>query len=181
MPIDALPDAPLPSDSRSAFSLKQFAFQMAMALFRTQANALEANVELKEATASAAASTATASAATAQAAANYKGEWSALTGALNMPASVSYGGFFYALNANLANVTTAVPGVASQWTQITTQDSALVVVSTTTVTAATGQTLALANGAATAVTAPASPCLEMPLGWHLATTCPPTPCCATAV
>lgn len=120
-------------------------------------NAAMTNVYSNAVDAYASALGASTSAATAQAASAYKGEWSTLTGALNMPASVSHNGFFYALNANLANVATATPGVAAQWTQIVTQDSALVVVSTTTVTAATGQTLALANVAATAVTAPASP------------------------
>ena len=118
-------------------------------------NAAMENVYTNAVDAYASALGASTSAATAQAASAYKGEWSTLTGALNMPASVSYGGFFCALNANLANVATATPGVAAQWTQIVTQDSALVVVSTTTVTAATGQTLALANVAATAVTLPA--------------------------
>ena len=49
------------------------------------------------------------------AAASYKGLWSALTGALNMPASVSHNGNYWALNANLANVTTATPGVSASW------------------------------------------------------------------
>lgn len=51
----------------------------------------------------------------AAAAANYKGLWSALTGALNMPASVSHNGNYWALNANLADVTAATPGVSASW------------------------------------------------------------------
>lgn len=157
MPVSAMPTPPSRSDTLNFPARADAWITQFTGVTVAEISALEANVNAKEASATAAATNALSSAATAQAAAAYKGEWSALTGALNMPASVSYGGFFYALNANLANVTTAVPGVASQWTQIVTQDSALVVVSTTTVTAATGQTLALANGAATAVTAPASP------------------------
>lgn len=57
-----------------------------------------------------------ASAVSAVAAANFKGNWSALTGALNMPASVAHNGNFWALNTNLANVTTATPGVSASWT-----------------------------------------------------------------
>lgn len=52
------------------------------------------------------------------AAANYKGDWSLLTGALNKPASVSYAGTFWVLGADLANVTTAVPGVSASWVPI---------------------------------------------------------------
>lgn len=37
--------------------------------------------------------------------ANYKGEWSSLSGALNIPASVKDGNFVYMLNENLADVT----------------------------------------------------------------------------
>lgn len=50
--------------------------------------------------------------------ANYKGLWSGLSGALAKPASVSYGGNFWALNTNLADVTTSTPGVDSAWTPI---------------------------------------------------------------
>jgi len=50
----------------------------------------------------------------------YKGLWTALTGALNRPASVFHAGAYWALNANLANVTTAVPGVSASWQKIKT-------------------------------------------------------------
>lgn len=50
--------------------------------------------------------------------ANYKGEWSTLAGALNIPAAVSHGGVFYALKANAADVTAITPGVSSQWLQV---------------------------------------------------------------
>lgn len=46
---------------------------------------------------------------------NYKGEWSSLSGALNFPASVSHGGYFYVLTSNLADVTTDEPGVSAVW------------------------------------------------------------------
>lgn len=47
--------------------------------------------------------------------ANFKGNWSALTGALNKPASVFHNGAFWALLNNLANVTTSTPGVSADW------------------------------------------------------------------
>lgn len=77
------------------------------------ANALSASTSAG--TASTAASTATASAAVASGASNFKGNWSALTGALAVPASVAYGGALWLLTANLADVTTKTPGVAAEW------------------------------------------------------------------
>ncbi len=53
--------------------------------------------------------------AAAVAAANYVGSWSGLTGALNIPASVSHNGRVWLLESNTANVTTITPGVSSQW------------------------------------------------------------------
>lgn len=70
-------------------------------------------------TAAAAAVTASAASSAAVAGANFKGNWSALTGALNMPASVAYGGRLWLLNANVADVTTKTPGVAAEWTVMT--------------------------------------------------------------
>ena len=47
--------------------------------------------------------------------ANFKGAWSALTGALAKPASVFHNGAFWALLNNLADVTASQPGVTSDW------------------------------------------------------------------
>lgn len=47
---------------------------------------------------------------------NFKGAWSGLTGALNMPASVFDNGMYWQLLANLANVATDRPGVTANWT-----------------------------------------------------------------
>lgn len=49
------------------------------------------------------------------ASAAFKGNWSSLTGALNMPASVYHNERLWFLTQNLANVTTATPGVSSAW------------------------------------------------------------------
>lgn len=48
-----------------------------------------------------------------EAAANYKGDWSSLSGALNKPATVSHAGGFWALKNNLANVTASTPSITN--------------------------------------------------------------------
>lgn len=50
--------------------------------------------------------------------ANFKGQWSTLTGALNKPAAVSNGGLFWLLLNDLANVTTSEPGMTNDWVRI---------------------------------------------------------------
>lgn len=76
-------------------------------------NAQEAGTQA--ATATSAASQASASASTAIASANFKGDWSALTGALAMPACVRHGGRYWVLLSSLANVAAQVPGVSASW------------------------------------------------------------------
>lgn len=82
------------------------------------------------ATASAAASSASGSAIVALAGANFKGNWSSLTGALSMPASVAHSGRMWLLNTSVADVTTKTPGVASEWTAMTTRSIDVLAVST---------------------------------------------------
>lgn len=50
--------------------------------------------------------------------ADYKGLWVNLSGALAMPASVSHGGLFWALNASLANVAAEEPGNSDKWMKV---------------------------------------------------------------
>lgn len=119
MTISALPAAPLPTDNTATFNTKAFALVAALDGFVTQANTLETNVNTKEASATASATTAASASASAVAAANFKGEWATLTGALAIPASVSYGGVVWVLKNNLADVTTATPGVSSSWLSAT--------------------------------------------------------------
>lgn len=116
MPITALPtlsptSLTFKADVDSFFGNKIPAFSVEAEAARVEINA--ANI-----TAVAAAANAAASAALASAAANYKGPWSALSGALNMPASVQHNGNFWALNVNLANVATATPGISSSWSSL---------------------------------------------------------------
>lgn len=62
---------------------------------------------------------ASSAAAAATAAANYKGGWSSLTGALNIPASVSHSSKVWLLLSNLADVTAKEPGVDPEWELLT--------------------------------------------------------------
>lgn len=64
------------------------------------------------------AETAEDSALIAVASANFKGAWSSLTGALNVPAAVWHNSRVWALLVNLANVTTSQPGVSADWVDI---------------------------------------------------------------
>jgi len=57
------------------------------------------------------------------AAANFKGDWSDLTGALSIPASVSHQGGVWLLLNDLADVTASEPSVTADWEVI--QDSAI--------------------------------------------------------
>jgi hypothetical protein len=95
-------------------------FQPAYNTFATQANALAVEVEdLKDLTmtfrdaAASSAAAADSSQNLAAASADYKGLWSAQTGAANKPYSVFHNGSFWALNNNLANVTTQEPSLTN--------------------------------------------------------------------
>lgn len=102
------------------------AFAAWMVVMASQANALAAEVNAMHDSAAVDAATATtkageASAARdiAMAAVNYKGIWSSLSGALNIPASAFYSGSIWMLTENVANVATEVPGVSAKWLNVT--------------------------------------------------------------
>lgn len=97
-------------------------------------------------------------------AANFKGDWSTLTGALEIPASVRHNGRFWLLVANVADVTLEVPSVSASWTPLDSASLPLVHVTTTTHTATPGSHCSIENAAATTVTLPASP-LEGDIVW----------------
>ena len=102
MAITPLPSAPLISDDPATFNTKAFAFVGALNPMVTEINA-----ELPAIDAAGDAGAA------AVAAANFKGEWSTLTGALAIPASVSHNGSVWVLTQSLADVTSNEPGVDS--------------------------------------------------------------------
>lgn len=66
---------------------------------------------------------------------NFKGNWSALAGALNTPACVKHNGRFWLLLNNQADVAAAQPGVSAAWTALDTGSapSAVITVNTTAV------------------------------------------------
>lgn len=106
MSITALPPAPQRGDT--AFAATADAFLAALPTFATEAEAMRVEVLASEATSAA-------SAAAAAAAAHYVGAWSALSGALAIPASASHDGRVWVLVANVADVTAHEPGVSAQW------------------------------------------------------------------
>lgn len=75
----------------------------------TETNAVFVEIEEFKDDAEASAIASEASRQAADAASNYKGEWSALAGALAKPATVSNNGAFWALNNSLANVALSEP------------------------------------------------------------------------
>jgi len=117
MTMTALPTAPLPANDTTTFNTRAFALVAALDTFVEEANALEEAVDANALSAAADASSAADSALAATGAANFKGEWSTLTGSLSIPASVSYSGKVWILTETVTNVTTVVPGVSSKWIQ----------------------------------------------------------------
>jgi len=83
----------------------------------TAATTQAGNAATSAGTATTQAGNATTAATAAASSANFVGAWSGLTGALNIPASVSHSGSIWNLNVNLANVTTSEPASANgDWT-----------------------------------------------------------------
>lgn len=113
MAINALPPAPSRTDPAN-FAARSDALLGALAGFVIDANALQTNVNAQ----AAAASTAQSMRDAAQASANYKGIWASMTGALSIPASVYHDNNFWILTSNLADVTTAQPGISALWSPV---------------------------------------------------------------
>jgi primosomal replication protein N len=157
MAITALPSAPnRATDSASAFSTKADALLSALVSpFVAEVNATATSMTASQTAAATSATTAATSATTAstyattaassastaqqsvidastqvgiaQSAANMKGNWSSLTGALNKPASVVYSGKTWTLLNNLTDVTISVPGVSSDWFDVTPATSTYII------------------------------------------------------
>ena len=126
-PISPLPAVPNRSSAPETFSDDVDTFLSALPLLQEQINdsgdyidavgvAVDADKTASGNSATAAANSAAAantSAGLAAGSANYKGLWSAQTGAANKPYSVFHNGSFWALNNNLANVTTSTPSLTN--------------------------------------------------------------------
>lgn len=106
--ITPLPPAPLVSDDTPTFSAKAFAWAAALDQMVTELNAEIPTIDL-----------AVPASEIALAAANYKGLWSALSGALAIPASVSHLGSIWLLSESVANVAAEVPGTSAKWLTLT--------------------------------------------------------------
>lgn len=123
--ITALP-TPVPQRSDPTnFAPRADLFLAALPTFATETNLVASEVNTNASTASSqagiavsAANAAKDAAAQALAAANFKGEWFTLAGALNKPACVKHNGRFWLLLNNLTNVATSQPGVSADWTSI---------------------------------------------------------------
>jgi len=122
MAITPLPPAPQVTDDTATFNTKAFAWVDSIDDFTTEANALAISVNADASAAALSASQASDFADEAETAsnasvgaANFKGEWSTLTGALAIPASVSHNGQIWVLTASLADVTAAEPSVDPVW------------------------------------------------------------------
>lgn len=116
--ITPLPDPPSRGDAESDFTTKANAFLGALPTFQTQLNTFgdEANAQADQVDADK--DTTLAARDAALAATNYKGDWSTLAGSLNTPASTQHEGYFWALNANVANVANEEPGVSAAWDRV---------------------------------------------------------------
>lgn len=122
----------------------------------TEMNAVAVEVNTNAVTATAQAESATASAASALAAANYKGAWSGLTGAANVPYAVSHNGYYWQLTSNLADVTAKEPGVDAEWLLIPATIRWVAISAATDAVNNTGYMVDTSGGAVT-LTLPASP------------------------
>lgn len=105
--ITPLPEAPLVSDNTATFNAKAFALAAALEQLVAEINAEIPAIDLAYSAGLAA-----------MGAANFKGEWSTLTGALAIPASVSYQGVMWVLKQNVSNVAAEVPGVSANWLDV---------------------------------------------------------------
>lgn len=110
---------PVPSTADPTnFDARADAFLGALPLFQTEMDALGAQATADAAQTAADRVATTSASATAMAAANYKGAWSAQSGAANVPYSVSHLGKFWILASNLANVAAKTPGTDPEWLQL---------------------------------------------------------------
>ena len=112
--ITALPAAPDPND-RATFNARAYPWAAAQAVLASEVGAAAENMYDNALIAETSATEAEYAATAAAGAANFKGAWSGLTGALAIPASVSHGGAVYMLGANVADVTAHTPGVSASW------------------------------------------------------------------
>lgn len=123
--VTQLPSAPQRIDAPGTFIVKADSWVAAIDQWTTEVNTLSTEVNTlatnAETSAQSSASSATGasdSEAAALATANFVGEWSTLTGALNIPASVRHDDKWWQLLSDLADVTLSEPGVTADWVEV---------------------------------------------------------------
>lgn len=117
--ITALPTPPDPAD-RSTFNARAYPWAVAQQTLATEVAAVASNVYNNATDAATSATTATSAKDSAVGAANFKGAWSSLSGALAIPATVTHSGALWLLTESVANVATETPGTSSKWLLIQT-------------------------------------------------------------
>lgn len=125
MALSTLPAPPDPNN-RATFEGLAYPWSLAVNTMTTEIN----NDVIPLANNAIAASTAAISAAA------YKGPWASLSGALAIPASVSYSGKIWLLTESVANVAAEVPGVSSKWVNLSAAPQTYELVDTVTATGA---------------------------------------------
>lgn len=133
--ITELPDAPERS-SPSTFSDKADEFLGALPDMTTEENTWATQANALAVTVNADAVSAASSESAALSAANFSGNYSGLTGALNVPASVYHLAKYWMLLSDLTDVTAKVPGTDVEWVEITSFSDTLVKTTAYTVMAA---------------------------------------------
>jgi hypothetical protein len=94
-------DPPLQTDSSDVFDLKAFALTAALPNWSSQVNALGNSItSMYDGIISFS---------------NFLGNYSSLSGAVNIPAACYYNGSFWQLVANTSNAASDVPGVSAKW------------------------------------------------------------------
>ena len=121
-PISPLPPAPSRNDAPADFITQADAWVAALPPWTDEANNLASEVNTLAGDTATNAAAAQSAADAALGAANFKGEWSDLTGALNIPASVSHVNKIWLLLNDLPDVTASEPGVTADWADITPSD-----------------------------------------------------------
>lgn len=118
MAVTALPTPPTRSDPTN-FATRADAYLSALASpFVAEINALQVDVNAKQTSVTEIAATLVTAGDVALASANFKGNWSSLTGAIIIPAVVRHNNSYWMLLQNIADVTTQTPSENSYWTRI---------------------------------------------------------------
>ncbi|MGE8493638.1 hypothetical protein [Comamonas sp.] len=133
-PLPPYPTPEMPDDAYNAAAYATTeAYPVMISEMTTAAGIVESNANYSEQQAGASGAAAEAAAKTlidvqaaangAFASANYKGEWVSLSGALNVPATVTHLGRLWYLKANLANVASQAPALGSTyWGEVSRND-----------------------------------------------------------